>query len=144
MLRNSNCIIEHTKSDTLTDCTLHLVKINIDIRYLSSGRISSNIANTLRGAFGATLKRIVCPFQEKKCKECILSSKCAYGYIFETPIPSITTIMRKYPFAPHPIIIIPPKHNSTYTSQGEKDTISITLIGKAIDYFPYILSQCIS
>jgi len=129
----------YKNSNTVAECTLYLVKIYIDIKYLSNGRISSNLANTFRGAFGATLKRIVCTFAKRKCKECILSGKCAYGYIFETPIPHNTELMRKYPYAPHPLIILPPYQNSSYISQGKVDTIGITLIGRAIDYIPYIV-----
>ncbi len=119
--------------------TLTVSRISLQVEFLTKGRISSNIANTLRGGFGAALKNSVCTFSNKKCKECMLSNKCAYGYIFETPIPSNTTIMRKYPFAPHPLIIIPPKSNPGYISKQNTSNIDVVLIGKAIDYFPYIL-----
>ena len=118
--------------------TIIVSRFTIVIEYLSEGRISSNIANTIRGGFGATLRSLVCPFSNKSCNDCILASKCAYGYIFETPIPSTTEIMRKYLYAPHPLIIIPPKESSRKVKEKSTTKIEVTLIGKAIDYFPYI------
>lgn len=64
--------------------------------------------STLRGGFGYAFKRVVCAIKEKECHDCILKEKCIYSYIFETPPPSETKVMKKYKTAPHPFIIEPP------------------------------------
>jgi len=77
--------------------------------------------------------------KEKICVSCLLKGKCVYSYVFETPPPSDTSKMRKYPFAPHPFVITPPlEEKRTY---GENDTLrfELTLIGKSIDFLPYFI-----
>jgi len=43
--------------------------------------------STLRGAFGTVVKDTVCVVDHRDCERCILKSKCAYPYIFDTPVP---------------------------------------------------------
>src|SRR4030043_1008597 len=64
--------------------------------------------STLRGGFGYAFKRLVCALKDRECPDCLLKEKCVYSYIFETPPPSDTKVMRKYRTAPHPFIIEPP------------------------------------
>jgi hypothetical protein len=64
--------------------------------------------STLRGGFGNAFRRVVCVIREKECKECLLKGQCIYSYVFETPPPAGTKVMRKYEAAPHPFIIEPP------------------------------------
>jgi hypothetical protein len=71
--------------------------------------------STFRGGFGHAFKKVVCVNREKVCDSCLLKGKCIYSYVFETPLPSNTLKMRKYPFATHPFIITP-----HYSSSGEK------------------------
>ena len=52
--------------------------------------------STFRGRFGYAFKRVVCVIRDKECPDCILKDKCIYSYVFETPPPSDTKIMRKY------------------------------------------------
>ena len=47
--------------------------------------------------------------------------------------------MRKYPFAPHPYVLIPPLEDRNNYQPGEKITFFLTLIGRAIDYLPYFI-----
>jgi len=61
--------------------------------------------STFRGGFGNAFKKIVCVNRDKDCDLCMLKGKCVYSYVFETPPPSDTSKMRKYPFAPHPFIV---------------------------------------
>ncbi len=68
---------------------------------------------TLRGAFGIVFKDTVCIMEHRDCDRCILKFKCAYPYIFDTPIPDGSARMRKYLRAPHPFVIEPPLDTST-------------------------------
>lgn len=94
---------------------------------------------TFRGGFGYAFKRVVCAIKDKECSDCLLKEKCIYSYVFETPPPSDTKIMRKYKSAPHPFIIEPPlEKRHGYTSETEL-TFGLILIGRAIDYLPYFI-----
>ena len=95
--------------------------------------------STLRGSFGNSLKKVVCALKNKECKECILKEKCVYSYVFETPPPSDTKIMRKYESAPHPFIIEPPETSQSVFEINSNLPFGLILIGKAIDYLPYFI-----
>lgn len=95
--------------------------------------------STLRGAFGIVFKETVCVVEHRDCDRCILKLKCAYPYIFDTPVPDDSTRMRKYERAPHPFIIDPPLDTNETYKPGEPLSFGLTLIGKAIDYLPYVI-----
>lgn len=95
--------------------------------------------STLRGGFGNAFRRVVCALKNRECSACLLKEKCVYSYIFETPPPSDTSIMRKYTSAPHPFIIDPPPERKRgYTPKDELE-FGLTLIGRAVDYLPYFV-----
>jgi CRISPR-associated endoribonuclease Cas6 len=95
--------------------------------------------STFRGAFGYAFKKIVCVNREKACESCLLKEKCVYSYVFETPPPSETSKMRKYPFAPHPFVITPPLEEKRTYRENDTLCFQLTLIGKAIDFLPYFI-----
>ena len=95
--------------------------------------------STLRGAFGHAFKRVVCTLRKTDCNDCILRGKCVYSYVFETPPPSDTTMMKKYPAAPHPFVILPPTDEKRQFAKGETLAFTLTLIGKATEYLPYFI-----
>ena len=95
--------------------------------------------STLRGGFGNAFRRVVCALKKNDCGECILKEKCVYSYIFETPPPSDTKIMRKYTSAPHPFILEPPPEKKRGYTPKDEITFGLTLIGKAVDYLPYFV-----
>ena len=95
--------------------------------------------STLRGAFGTVFKETVCVVDHRDCDRCILKLKCAYPYIFDTPIPESSTRMRKYERAPHPFVIEPPLETRTFYKPGQPLSFGLTLVGKAIDYLPYFI-----
>ncbi|MFH1288167.1 MAG: CRISPR system precrRNA processing endoribonuclease RAMP protein Cas6 [bacterium] len=69
----------------------------------------------------------------------MLKKKCVYAYIFETPVPEDSNIMRKYRYCPHPFIIEPPENTKTVFKSEEELAFGLVLIGKAIDYLPYFI-----
>ncbi len=95
--------------------------------------------STLRGGFGHAFKRVVCAVKNKECPDCLLKEKCIYSYVFETPPPSDTKIMRKYKAAPHPFVIEPPPEKRRGYNPGDEITFGLTLVGRAIDYIPYFI-----
>jgi CRISPR-associated endoribonuclease Cas6 len=95
--------------------------------------------STFRGGFGYAFKRVVCAIKDKDCPDCLLKEKCIYSYVFETPPPSDTRIMRKYKSAPHPFVIEPPAEKRRGYKPGDEIQFGLTLIGRAIDYLPYFI-----
>lgn len=96
---------------------------------------------TLRGGFGFAFRHSSCALRRNDCNGCLLKGSCAYSYIFETPPPSDTTIMRKYPAAPHPFVIEPPSDGKRQYGPGDMFSFGLVLIGKAIDYMPYFIQS---
>lgn len=92
-----------------------------------------------RGGFGYVFKRVVCVTRGKQCDDCLLKQKCIYSYIFETPPPDNTEILRLYPKVPHPFVIEPPVTEKQSFEPGEEFSFQLILIGKAIDYLPYFI-----
>ena len=102
-------------------------------------RLPEYKGSTLRGAFGHAFKKVVCTLRNKDCNDCILKERCVYSYVFETPPPSDTSIMKKYPAAPHPFVILPPTEDKRLYRKDETLNFSLTLIGKATEYLPYFI-----
>ena len=95
--------------------------------------------SAFRGGFGYAFKRVVCVIKGKECDDCILKQKCIYSYIFETPPPEDTEILRLYPKVPHPFVIEPPITEKQSFKPDEEFSFHLILIGQAIDYLPYFI-----
>lgn len=109
------------------------------LRTLDNIRLPAYKGSTLRGGFGHAFKKVVCVNKDRVCESCLLKGKCVYSYIFETPPPSNTLKMRKYPFAPHPFVITPPLEAKRTYREGDTLCFELTLIGKSIDFLPYFI-----
>jgi len=95
---------------------------------------------TFRGGFGYVFKKTVCAARfVDECKKCILNSSCVYAYIFETPRPKNSQIMRKYEHIPHPFVLCPPPGRERLIRKNDYLEVEIVLIGKAIEYLPYFV-----
>ncbi|HXQ23466.1 MAG TPA: hypothetical protein VN812_17445, partial [Candidatus Acidoferrales bacterium] len=95
--------------------------------------------STLRGGFGLAFKDAVCVVSHRDCDRCLLRSKCAYPYIFETPVPEDSRRMASVEHAPHPFVIQPPLDDHTQYAIGDQLEFGLVLIGRAIDYLPYFI-----
>ena len=109
--------------------------------------------STLRGAFGAAFKRIVCVQPGSACEGCLVRSQCVYVYVFETPNPGTLDWFtpESNPKVPHPFVIEPPE--GTAEGQGSRGAgvrprempvggvvrFNLVLVGKAIDYLPFFV-----
>ena len=97
---------------------------------LSSSEILPLFGSTLRGGFGYTFKKLTCLRKSSTCKDCVLRHVCPYSYIFETPSPENSTIMRKTEYIPHPYVI---------DVEEGKTYFNLILVGKAVNYLPYFI-----
>ncbi|MDR3569703.1 MAG: CRISPR system precrRNA processing endoribonuclease RAMP protein Cas6 [Syntrophobacteraceae bacterium] len=95
--------------------------------------------STLRGGFGHALKGVCCALKRQECSSCMLRDRCVYLYLFETPPPPDTEMMRLYPSAPHPFVIEPPLNGRRVIAAGEPFEFGLVVIGRALDYFPYFV-----
>jgi len=97
--------------------------------------------NILRGAFGATFKRLVCAQKDAQqaCSTCLLQSTCAYSYIFETRRPASAEVLHGYTEIPHPFVLEPPLDGRTSYQPGETLPLGLILVGRAIAYLPYFI-----
>lgn len=95
--------------------------------------------STLRGAFGNALKRAVCIRRDLTCDICMVRPSCVYTQVFETLPPEGIAAFRGQKYAPHPYVLEPPVEQRQKYEPGEPLTFGLTLIGRAIDYLPYVI-----
>ncbi|MCR4320550.1 MAG: CRISPR system precrRNA processing endoribonuclease RAMP protein Cas6 [Candidatus Brocadiaceae bacterium] len=119
--------------------TFRLAKFRFTICAKEHIRFPSYKGSAFRGGFGYAFKRVVCVIRNKECDNCLLKQKCIYSYIFETPPPQDTEILRLYPKVPHPFVIEPPVDEKQSFETGEEFSFHLVLIGNAIDYIPYFI-----
>jgi hypothetical protein len=93
--------------------------------------------SAIRGSFGHTFKKVACSQREMECKECDISQKCVYAYIFETIANKNDSFLRNSGSVAHPYIIRPPLDAREVYGAGEELVFELILVGKAIDYMPY-------
>jgi hypothetical protein len=94
--------------------------------------------STFRGVFGRALKKVVCALKQQECESCLLSTKCVYAQVFETPITSETKDPRMAA-APHPFVIEPPLTTKTHYPAGSVFDFYLLLMGEANNYLPYFI-----
>ncbi|HHT9145919.1 MAG TPA: hypothetical protein ACFYD4_09605, partial [Candidatus Wunengus sp. YC61] len=119
--------------------TFWLAKFRFTICAKEHIRFPTYKGSAFRGGFGYAFKRVVCVTKNRECDDCILKQKCIYSYIFETPPPEDTEMLRLYPKVPHPFVIEPPITEKQTFEPGETFSFHLILIGNAIDYLPYFI-----
>ncbi|MCD6508625.1 CRISPR system precrRNA processing endoribonuclease RAMP protein Cas6 [Candidatus Poribacteria bacterium] len=92
----------------------------------------------LRGAFGAKLKRICCVSRGRECSDCVLHTGCPYAYLFETVRFEGAPKFRTIRDIPRPFVISPLPSDDPASLKFD-----FTLIGDAVEAFPYVLSAFI-
>ncbi len=100
-------------------------------------RLPEYAGSAWRGAFGRSLKRLVCVTRERVCPDCMLYRSCAYPYVFETPPEADTPMLRKVNAAPHPFVLLP-EHAGPQPA-GAAITLLVTLFGHGNRQLPYVL-----
>lgn len=96
--------------------------------------------SALRGGFGHAFKSMVCFQPEvKSCADCLLRYDCPYSYVFETPRPLESSVLRGNERIPLPLVIEPPLDGLSEYAPGESLTFCVILIGKAVDFLAYFI-----
>ncbi len=94
-----------------------------------------------RNNIGLQLRKLTCILRRSECGSCIINKTCIYSSVFETTIDKDNEIIRGRDKASHPYIVYSDTPTGVKTKQVN---IDITLIGVAVDYFPYILLALIN
>ena len=94
--------------------------------------------NLVRGAFGETLRRMICTELLADCKPCKIKYECIYQKIFSPIPPTEATKLRKISDIPRGFVIHYPEDRTIY-KKGDDFVIGLTLVGKIITFLPYII-----
>lgn len=123
---------------------LKLGRFRFKIRALENLLLPEYKGATFRGGFGQALKNVACALKRQDCGTCLLRDRCVYIYLFETPPPRDTDMMRLYPSVPHPFVLEPPETKARYIPAGECLEFGLVLVGKALELLPYFVYAFIS
>jgi len=115
---------------------LSMASLDFSLQFLVGGDLRPWLGLVLRGGFGSALRSLSCGLKDATCKSCLLAARCAYGYLFETPVPFDDHSQRIW-HPPHPFVWKPPLLDQVAASQSV--SLGLTLVGKALDYYPYFI-----
>ncbi|HXF06622.1 MAG TPA: CRISPR system precrRNA processing endoribonuclease RAMP protein Cas6 [Blastocatellia bacterium] len=118
---------------------LRLGRFRFTLRAETEARLPRFKGSTLRGAFGNALKCAVCIRRDLNCDICLVRPSCIYTHLFETLPPEGVAAFRRQKYAPHPYVLEAPLEENQMYEPGERLTFGLTLIGRAIDYLPYVI-----
>ncbi|MBF0487858.1 MAG: CRISPR system precrRNA processing endoribonuclease RAMP protein Cas6 [Nitrospirae bacterium] len=127
-------------SDELYTAVIAYKKFTVSLRARDTLKLPLYKGSTLRGGFGGAFRRIFCTQKKTDCRGCNHKGTCVYSYVFETPPPVGSAVMRKYEAAPHPFVINPTMDRKTIYKSGEEISFGLTLIGRAVTYLLYFIS----
>ena len=116
-----------------------IAKFSVEVEAVQEMDLPAYLGSTLRGAFGHAFRRVCCTQVKTDCASCASRDSCVYSYVFNTPPPADTEIMRLYPKAPHPFVVEPPLDSVRIVVPGQSLLFNLILIGKAIDMLPYFI-----
>lgn len=118
---------------------IRFARFRFHLRAEEALRLPAYSGSMFRGGFGHAFKRAVCVMRHGDCDGCLVRYQCPYQYVFETPPPPGSEILRKYPAAPHPFVMEPPLDGRQSYASGDCLELGLTLIGRGIDYLPYFI-----
>jgi len=118
---------------------LRIAKYRFVLEPLEQMSLPPHKGATLRGAFGQAFKRMACSQSGQTCKSCPEHDRCAYSYIFETPVPPDSQVLRTHRAVPRPFVFEPPLDAKTQYGVNDNLAFGLVLVGRAIDYLPYFV-----
>ncbi len=118
---------------------LRVVPLRIEMRATGLLRMPEYKGALFRGGFGKFLRDLFCIKPGRVCCECARSGECLYSAVFETPVPEPARVLSKYPYAPHPFVLIPPLDARERLAAGEVFVAELTLFGPASEWLPYFV-----
>ncbi len=96
--------------------------------------------NIIRGAFGSSLRRLLCREQKggenTACLQCQIKERCAYTLIFS---PIDLTPAKRLQNPPRGYVIKPPLDTETQYNSEKPLIFDMVLIGNRTQFFPYLM-----
>lgn len=134
---NNNILINKSTSTP----QLPISRYRLIFKSLNSFKLPPYAGSSWRGAFGHALRNTHCMTNKPTCQGCTLQESCVYNYIFETPPPSNSLKMRKYPSVPHPFVLRIPENAKCDYKENENLEIELVLFGDANSYLVQIIKS---
>lgn len=119
--------------------SLILSKVTVTLQAETDANLPMFLGSTLRGALASAVKKVACALRVQSCTDCLLIERCPYALLFETAPDSELNLWQNRDNWPRPIVIEPPAYRQNPYKKHELLTFGITLVGKAVDHFPYLL-----
>jgi len=119
---------------------INIVTLKLTLKVIDLIILPEYKGSSFRGVLGWQLKKAICANKTvSECRDCILNSQCLYTYLFSSQLPQDAQILRNTSAIPSPIIIEPPLTKQQIFEAGETMEAGLILIGKGIEYLPYII-----
>ena len=121
---------------------LHSFKVaryRLTYRVIRPVAFEGYLGSVLRGTFGARLRWISCPSRTAPCVGCEWRTRCAYAYVFETPVPEGAERLRTHQDIPRPFVIEAPPPGALRLAAGDELSLGLILLGRAVDYLPHFI-----
>ena len=126
--------------DTLVR-TLRWARLQVILRAEEALHLPPYAGSTFRGAFGQAFKRVACPLRGS-CETCTHQAVCVYINVFETPGSADGSSLARAARAAHPFVLEPSDESAMEVPPGDRVTLGLTLIGRAIGLAPYFVAAC--
>lgn len=94
----------------------------------------------LRGAFGITLRGLVCHDMTLECRACPLHAQCPYPDTFEPAPPEGGNRLSNFSDIPRPFVFDPPTDERVEFRPGETVEFGLTAVGRASRLAPYFVT----
>lgn len=121
--------------DTRESIGLEYADITFTLEFESPIKIYDNTGFIIRSVFGKELHDMCCVVKQKTCSTCPMCYTCIYAWFFETHLEKQNSIISGRTRASHPFTHSIENSNLQPTTLLE---LKFTLIGKGIDYLPYV------
>ncbi len=94
--------------------------------------------SVIRGALGASLKRVSCALRHQRCDTCILRERCIYVGFFER-LPPVPGSPKWLNVRPSPFVLEPPDTETQDYNPATRFSFNILLFGKTNEFLPYLI-----
>lgn len=106
----------------------------------SDGQMPSFPGSAIRGAFGRSLKRLVCVMRLRPCEGCPLEFTCLYTTVFETRQNPSVELTKRLANPPHPFVLKVAFLRNRRFRKGDRLTMGVNFFGSTILAAPFVLS----
>ena len=117
-----------------------LYPLQFHLEALEPFRLPEYKGALFRGGFGFFFRDLVCVTRAPTCTGCPHLHECTYSTVFESPVePAKAEVLRKYPNAPHPFVMVPPADSRTLLAARARLVLDVVLIGPGLRSLPHFL-----